>query len=192
MQHNPAFTGVVLRGAYNVADQAIAIFGQAAQERNVFLLAPQASRACDDGFCWSFAQDAADIKQLLSDVCANEPIDPQQIVLFGFSMGCTMGGWVLAQHPQTFRLFAALSMGSAFEPWELDDGGIDLTSLQQTIGFTKVLLAVDQADPYRCNEYFDANLAQLQTVGFQVEIYRPNQGVHDITDEMKAFVFNHL
>ena len=181
---------VVLHGAYDVAEQAITLFGPEAAARNAFLLAPQASRPCGDGYCWSFARDAADIQQLLADVRIQEPIDPERIMLIGFSMGCTMGGWVLAQHPKTFRLFAALSMGSAFEPWELDDGGIDLVGLQQASTTTKVLLAVDQADPYRSNEYFAANLAQFRQVGFQVETCRPNHGVHDATDDMKVFVLN--
>ena len=102
-------------------------------------------------------------------------------------MGCTMGCWVLAQHPRLFRCFAALAMGSAFEPWEHDDGGIDLSGLKQSTVSTSVLLAVDQEDPYKCNEYFEANLAQFRQIGFEVSTFRPQKGVHDVTEEMKCF-----
>ena len=135
---------LVLHGAYDHADQAIRLFGEEAKKRNAYLLAPQASRACGDGYCWSFAKDAEDIKAALNEVCQTENIDSSQLSLIGFSMGCTMAGWVLAQHPHLFSTFSALSMGSAFEPWELDDGGIDLTALKRSASHTRVLLAVDK------------------------------------------------
>ena len=46
---------VYLHGAFSTADQAEALFGAAAHAQQVILLAPQASRPCGDGFCWSFA-----------------------------------------------------------------------------------------------------------------------------------------
>ena len=101
-------------------------------------------------------------------------------------MGCTIGCWVVAQHPRQFKAFASLSMGSAFEPWELDDGGIDHDALKQSANHTRILLAVDKRDPYKCAEYFDANLQQFRELGFQVDALQPDTGLHDITDEMKA------
>ncbi|MEM7028829.1 MAG: alpha/beta hydrolase-fold protein [Chloroflexota bacterium] len=183
---------LVLHGAYDVASQAIDIFGADAQARNAYLLAPQASRACGDGYCWSFAKDTATIKQLLQDVCQEEPIDRSQISLMGFSMGCTMGGWVVAQHPNLFATFSALSIGSAFEPWDLDDGGIDLDKLQHSAQHTRIFVAVDQEDPYGCYDYFSANVQQFQSLGFQVDTLEPKQGVHDITPAMKAAMFTHI
>ena len=179
---------LVLHGAYADAQQAIDLFGAQAKEHGALLLAPQASRPCGEGFCWSFARDAADIRALLTQVRANEAIDDQAISLIGFSMGCTIGCWLLAQEPPgTFNSFAALSMGSSFEPWELDDGGIDHDGLRQTAATTQIRLAVDRQDPYRCAEYFDANLEQFRQLGFAVETLQPATGVHDVTDEMKHF-----
>ena len=183
---------LVLHGAYDQAEQAIRLFGNEARTRGAYLLAPQASRPCGDGYCWSFAKDAAGIKDLLDQVSQTENIDQSQISLIGFSMGCTMGCWVLAQHPQLFSTFFALSMGSAFEPWELDDGGIDLVGLESSSKNTLILLAVDQRDPYGSADYFAANLKQFQDLGFQVDTLQPSQGIHDVTDEMKSAVFNFM
>ena len=183
---------LVLHGAYDHAEQAIRMFGREALQHDAYLLAPQASRACGDGYCWSFAKDAADIKQLLHQTLEAENIDQARVSLMGFSMGCTIACWIVAQHPQLFSTFSSLSMGSAFEPWELDDGGIDLKGLAQAAKRTRVLLAVDKRDPYRCAEYFEANLQQFQALGFRIDALQPDQGVHDVTDEMKTAVFRLL
>ena len=183
---------LVLHGAYARAEQSIQLFGQAAQEHNALLLAPQASRPCGEGFCWSFARDAAAIDGLLDQVHREEQVDEGRAVLIGFSMGCTMGGWVLARHPRMFGVFAALSMGSAFEPWEHDDGGIDRQGLKRAAGRTRILLAVDQKDPYGCGDYFAANRDVFLAAGLQVETLAPEVGVHDVTDEMKDFVLGNL
>jgi predicted esterase len=120
------------------------------------------------------------------------PIDPTRIALIGYSMGCTMGLWLLAQQPTTFAAFAALGMGSAFEPWEQDDGGIDSQGLRHSAGHTDILLAVDQRDPGGNNDYFADNLAHLQALGFQVTTFRPIEGTHAVTDAMRAAVLQSL
>ena len=84
-----------LHGAYDHAEQAITLFGKQAESQDAYLLAPQASRPCGDGFCWSFAKDAADNKALLAKVQAEERIDPARIHVVGFSMGCAIGCWVV-------------------------------------------------------------------------------------------------
>ena len=101
------------------------MFGREATERETFLLAPQATRPYGEGYCWSFARDAKAIQQLIESTCASYPIDRNRLSWIGYSMGCTMGVWLVAQNPGLFPFFAALGMGSSFEPWEHDDGGID-------------------------------------------------------------------
>jgi poly(3-hydroxybutyrate) depolymerase len=179
---------LVLHGAFAKAEQAIDVFGPEADEHGVFLLAPQATRPCGDGYCWSFARDAKEIHQLIERTCATYPIDRTRLSLIGYSMGCTMGLWLIAQNPGLFRFFAALGMGSAFEPWEYDDGGIDEKGLSASAGTMRVLLAVDQSDPAGTNTYFDNNLDRLRKLGLQVETFRPNAGTHAVTEEMKAAV----
>jgi poly(3-hydroxybutyrate) depolymerase len=181
---------LVLHGAFARAEQAIAMFGSAASEQSTFMLAPQATRPCGDGYCWSFAHDAESIHQLIESICAKYPINQSRLSLIGYSMGCTMGLWLIAQNPGQFRFFAALGMGSAFEPWEHDDGGIDENGLTASAGVTRVLLAVDQLDPAGTNPYFNDNLTRLHRMGFQVETFRPNEGTHAVTDAMKSMVLD--
>ena len=83
-------------------------------------------------------------------------------------------------------------MGSAFEPWELDDGGIDRKGLSASAGSTRILLAVDKTDTANCYTYFNDNLAQFRSLGFDVETFEPNEGTHDVTDAMKAVVLRAL
>lgn len=179
---------LVLHGAYATAGKALDMFGPQAEDRNAFLLAPQATRPCGDGYCWSFARDAEAIRTLLERILVQYPIDRTRLSLVGYSMGCTMGLWLIAQNPGLFRFFAALGMGSAFEPWEHDDGGIDENGLSLSAGTTQILLAVDQLDPAGTVPYFEDNLLRLRALGFQVDTYRPNAGTHEVTEAMKAVV----
>ena len=98
----------------------------------------------------------------------------------------------MAQHPESFATFSALSMGSAFEPWELGDGGIDLAGMGRSAHHTRIFLAVDQQDPYGCADYYEANLKQFEDLGFKVDTLQPQNGVHDVTDEMKEAVLDRL
>jgi poly(3-hydroxybutyrate) depolymerase len=181
-----------LHGAFATADQGPAVFGELAAAQGAVLLSPQATRPCGDGYCWSFAHDAGAIRRLLDQTVAAQPIDRQKIGLIGYSMGCTMGLWLLAQNPATFVAFAALGMGSAFEPWEHDDGGVDRAGLRQSAEATRVLLAVDQLDPAGTSQYFAANLAELRAAGFAVTTLRPAEATHAITEAMRAAAVEHL
>jgi poly(3-hydroxybutyrate) depolymerase len=78
---------LVLHGAFAKAEQAIDVFGPEADEHGVFLLAPQATRPCGDGYCWSFARDAKEIHQLIERTCATYPIDRTRLSLIGYDDG---------------------------------------------------------------------------------------------------------
>ncbi|HKY54776.1 MAG TPA: alpha/beta hydrolase-fold protein [Anaerolineales bacterium] len=179
---------LVLHGAYANAEKALATFGAEAEERATFLLAPQATRPCGDGYCWSYARDAKAIHELIEATLARYPIDRTRLSLIGHSMGCVMALWLMAQNPRLFRFFAAVGMGSPFERWEYDDGGVDQKGLSVSASFTPILLAVDQSDPARAGVYFEDNLLQLRRLGFKVETFRPDAGTHDLTEEMKTAV----
>jgi predicted esterase len=179
---------LVLHGAFAKAEQAVAMFGADADEHDTFLLVPQATRPCGEGYGWSFARDAKAIHHLIERTCTTYPIDRTRLSLIGYSMGCAMGFWLVAQKPGLFRFFAALGMGSAFEPWEYDDGGIDENGLSFSAGITRILLAVDQSDPAGTNTYFDDHLARLRRLGLQIETFRPNAGTHEVNAAMKAAV----
>lgn len=183
---------VALHGAFAHAEQGIELFGVLAQEQHAFLLAPQATRLCGEGFCWSFAHDTAQISELLKQLGQCYQWDQKRWSVLGYSMGCTIGCWLLAKNPGKFAFFAALAMGSAFEPWEHDDGGIPEVELQQTTSTTRIFLSVDQHDPYGCTSYYEANLARFRQLGFGVATFQPDQNTHDVTEEMKRQIAQHL
>ena len=68
---------LVLHGAFSTAEDATRLFGSEATTRHVVLLAPQATRPCGAGYCWSFAHDASAIRTLLDSSSSyfgrNEP-----------------------------------------------------------------------------------------------------------------------
>ena len=84
------------------------MFGTEAEERATFLRAPQATRQCGDGYCWSFARDAKAIHDLIEVTFVSYPIDGTKLSLIGHSMGCVMGLWLMTQNPSVFRFFASL------------------------------------------------------------------------------------
>jgi len=75
---------------FDRAEQAIAMFGPGAEVSDTFLLAPQATRPCGGGYCWSFVRDAKAIHQLIETAFNNYTIDQTKLSLIGYSMGCTM------------------------------------------------------------------------------------------------------
>lgn len=99
-------------------------------------------------------------------------------------MGATMALWLLARFPHRFERFVAVGMGSAFEPWELDDGGVDRAGLAKASG-TRTLLVGDLRDPSGGVPYFEENRRHLVSAGFDVQVWRPDEGTHDLTDEIR-------
>lgn len=183
---------VVLHGAFASAEQSRDFFSSQAYEQQAFLLAPQATRPCGEGFCWSFAHDARQISVLLEQLRQQYSFDSKRGAVLGYSMGSTMGCWLLAKNPRKFTFFAAFAMGSAFEPWEHDDGGIPEQELSQTASTTRVFLTVDQHDAVGCASYYEANLARLRKMGFDVATFQPDQGTHALTEEMSTQMFLYL
>lgn len=182
---DPRSVWIGLHGAFAGAAQSLDLFGPLAAAHEALLLAPQASRPAGEGFAWSFARDLASITQALEDVASAHPKATTALGLCGFSMGCTMALWLLAHHPGRFRFCALFGMGSAFEPWELDDGGIPRDRLRLSAGSTPIFLAVDQQDPAGCSTYLDANAGTLRNLGFRVEVFSPNERQHWVTPMMQ-------
>ena len=174
-----------LHGAAATAVQSLTLFGAAAHDAGAILLAPQATRVLDQGFAWEFARNQRQIAALLDLTTGHTVFDPDALGLCAFSMGCTMWLWLLARQPAQFRFFAAFGIGSAFEPWEFDDGGVPLDKLRATAATTPIFLAVDQQDPAGCARYLDANLAVLRDLGFHVTTFTPLESRHWVTAAMR-------
>lgn len=176
---------LALHGAAATADQSLTLFGAAARDAGAILLAPQATRVLDQGFAWEFARNEREIAALLDETNGHTAFDPDALGLCAFSMGCTMGLWLLARQPARWRFFAAFGIGSAFEPWKFDDGGVPLDKLRTAAATTPIFLAVDQQDPAGCARYLDANLAVLHDLGFDVTTFTPSESKHWVTAAMR-------
>jgi predicted esterase len=172
---------LALHGATGTAGQGLELFAPAAETQSALLVACQGSRPLGKGFAWSFKRDLSLIMDNVEQVKRESGGEQQLIGLCGFSMGCTMGLWLLANYPTQFRFFAAISIGSAFERWELDDGGLDESGLRRAAKVTPLFVAVDQQDPYGCTAYFDKNLTKLAELGFRVQPFAPNENQHAVT-----------
>jgi pimeloyl-ACP methyl ester carboxylesterase len=187
-RHGLPWIWIYLHGAYSSIEPGAAGFGDAAAAAGAHLLQPQASRPVAGGFLWSFAADGAAIGALLTQECAQRGVMDARVAVVGHSMGCTMALWLLRLYPGRFHAVAAIGMGSAFEPWEGDDGGIPPGGLSASSHSTRLLLAVDARDPAgsppHVAGYFAANLERLRREGFAVETFRPDRGTHAVTPEM--------
>jgi pimeloyl-ACP methyl ester carboxylesterase len=187
---------MLLHGAGARAESEIKLLAEAADSAGAHLVAPQATRPSGEGFAWSFAADAEAIAKMLDVELTRRGLVDAPIEIIGLSMGCTMGLWLLLRQPRRYRSLAAVGMGSSFERWELDDGGIDETALSLAAKEVRVLLAVDlrdpAGDPPHVAGYFARNLAHLQRIGFSVETFRPDEGVHEFTPAMRRRVIGFL
>lgn len=179
---------VALHGAGGDAEQTLGLFGRAARTADAYLLAPQGTRPFGRGYSWSYAHDGKAIAQLLDGALRAHHIDRDRLGILGFSMGCVMGLWLLARSPERYRFLATVGMGSAFEPWELDDGGVDEAGLREAARGTPLFLAVDQRDPAGCAAYFVANRDTLRGLGFTVTTFQTDEQTHWVTDAIESRV----
>jgi predicted peptidase len=94
-----------LHGNPGCAEQGIYFYFPEAQQRQVFLLAPQGTGDAAESYhrpdgshgvyrFLDMKQDQAHILAILDEIAENYPIDQQRIALLGFSAGCEMG-WLL-------------------------------------------------------------------------------------------------
>ena len=177
---------VALHGAGGDGEQALALFGRAARAAGAFLLAPQGTRPFGRGYSWSYARDVDAIARLVDRTTGEQHIDRDRLGILGFSMGCAMGLWLLARLPGRYRFLAAVGMGSAFEPWEHDDGGVDEAGLREAARRARLYLAVDRRDPMGCAAYFAANRDALRGLGFRVTTFQPDEPAHWVTDAIEG------
>ena len=177
---------VALHGAGGDAEQALHLFGGVARAAGAYLLAPQGTRPSGRGSSWSYARDVDAIARLVDGTTGAHRIDRDRLGILGFSMGCVMGLWLLARAPARYRFLAAGGMGSAFEPWELDDGGVDEAGLRAAARGAALYLAVDRRDPAGCAAYFAANRDRLRGLGFAVATYQPDERAHGVTGTIEG------
>ncbi|MBD3236026.1 MAG: prolyl oligopeptidase family serine peptidase [Candidatus Eisenbacteria bacterium] len=160
-------------------------------------------------YCFDHAQ--TDIEEAIADVMANYPVDPQRILLAGFSMGGYGVYRTFHEHPERYRALAVLSgkpygggrwrrpcrseierAGAALQmPPELPAGAVpvlDFRCLENLLPFADVPIFIyhgrrDRNCPY---ETTAALVAKLRQAGARVEfVTDPDRG-HEVPSE-KAY-----
>lgn len=93
--HSGSNLGDVLRGGLPLEIEA-------GREINAAVVSPQ----CPSGDIWPSAKMVDQLSELVQEMTALYPVDPQRVTLTGFSMGGDGTWWLGAAHPE---LFAALA-----------------------------------------------------------------------------------
>lgn len=127
---------VILHGRGGPSSRLLAEFKPEADARGLILLAPRSSETTWDliidaarygggrpreGASLRFGRDVARIDSALAEIFANAAIDPQRIVLAGFSDGASYALSLGLANPTLFRGIVAMSPGLMVAPDEADD-----------------------------------------------------------------------
>lgn len=113
---------VNLHGNLGCAGHAIFQYRAEAQQRQVFLLAPQADGEVNEPYirpdgkkdnyrCWFMQKDRPKIWKIIDEVMGRYSIQRDRVALLGFSAGCEMGWRLLADRPQAFYFFGGVANG---------------------------------------------------------------------------------
>ncbi|MEM9249985.1 MAG: PHB depolymerase family esterase [Pseudomonadota bacterium] len=126
------------------ADAAAGLrMGARMQERGYVVLAPEGLRREGDGpRSWSFHPDfpqvrdeRAFIRQIIEDAVAQHDVDPQRILLTGYSIGGSMTSYLACDDPALARAYAPLA-GAFWRPHPPLDGCAGPVHLFHTHGWT--------------------------------------------------------
>ncbi|MDX2116524.1 MAG: PHB depolymerase family esterase [Planctomycetota bacterium] len=100
----PAPLIIALHGSGGRGDETSQRWQGAAANVGAVLIAPDALRPMGGGYQWTF-RDEADwyIQKLISDARQQHNIDPQRVVLVGFSQGANISFMMGVKHPGMFR-----------------------------------------------------------------------------------------
>jgi predicted esterase len=112
--HVPSALIEVLHGAGDTVPNYLQLWEPVADQRNVIILAPEASSPLSTGFTW-LNSDETFILGELDDVASCYSIDPKRRILHGFSAGGVMAYWLGLAKADLFSGIAIFSadLGSA-------------------------------------------------------------------------------
>lgn len=109
---------VLIRGALGNAEEFATAFEPIAEQRGALLLAPEAAgdswHLTANGRKADFGADPARIDAALADLFAKAPVDPNRVILVGFSDGAGYGLSLALANPQLFKGAIALSPAYAW------------------------------------------------------------------------------
>jgi phospholipase/carboxylesterase len=119
----PAPLIVALHGLGGNADDFAVVYREAADDRDAILIVPEAVRPYPPGYTWGDQEEAESlVLRAIEQARADYPIDPDRIVLTGFSQGGYLTYSLALRHPELFA--GAIPVGGSyhFPPAALPDG----------------------------------------------------------------------
>lgn len=186
-----------LHGSPGCASHAIYQYREAAEKREVFLLAPQGNGWSDQAYerpdgkkdlyrAWDMRKDRTRILETLDEVERSYPISKPRVALLGFSAGCEMGWRLLGERPEAFCFFGGVANGFKHgEPPTSD------AALHRAAKHTPHFYAAGQDDDFAA-PMFKATVRKLKAEGFELRTAYPRGVGHDlppiIKDPLLAFL----
>jgi predicted esterase len=181
---------VNLHGSPGCASHGIYQYREAAQQREVFLLAPQANGWSDLSYvrpdgkkdlyrAWDMRKDPARILAALDEVQGKYPISKKRIALLGFSAGCEMGWRLLAARPKAFCFFGGVANG-----FKRGKPPVPEAALRLAAHHVPHFYAAGRDDGF-AGPMFQKTARMLKAEGFELKTANPAGVGHDLPPSIK-------
>ncbi|MFP2932385.1 alpha/beta hydrolase [Pyxidicoccus sp. 3LG] len=168
----PAALVVMLHGAGGHARQMLGVLQDLADAEGFLLLAPESRGRTWDLVLGDYGQDVAFLDQVLEDVFARYAVDPERVVLGGFSDGASYALSLGLINGDLFRHLIAFSPGFA--------------SARDTLGTPRLFVSHGDKDVVLPVALCSRRIVpQLEAVGLEVR-YHEFKGGHVIPPEVRA------
>lgn len=165
---------IALHGAGDTAANFASFLIRISGRPSLVLAVPEASHKLGSGFTWG-SDDATRIAETRTDLIDNHGVDPQRIMLFGFSAGCTMGFQMISQRPNEFLCYAGIGAG-------IPPSTIPEAALAKAAPHTAICYVVGKKDPSYA--LYHATLELLEKHQFRVEAEDPAGVGHALTPQL--------
>jgi len=117
----PAELIVALHGFGGDADGFAPVYRQVAAERGAILIVPEAITPAGPGYSWGDVDEAERlVLRAIETVRAENSVDPEKIVLTGFSQGGFLTYILALRHPELFA--GAIPVAGGFDPRRVPEG----------------------------------------------------------------------
>jgi len=182
---------VNLHGSPGCASHAVFQYSRAAKQRDVFLLAPEATEGAGEYYTgvgagkteyhlWDMKQDPDHVLEIIDEVLNTCHIDRSRVGLLGFSAGCEMGWRLLAKRPAQFCFFGGVA--NRFKNGKTPPYATGLRRAAKTV---PIFYGVGQEDAHAGPDYA-VTLKILKSYGFRIQTVHPPKVGHDLPDLIKS------
>ncbi len=171
---SPHAAVIALHGAGDTAENFARFLIRTSGNPSLILAVPEASHKLGSGFTWG-SDDVTRIAETRTDLIDIHGVDPQRVMLFGFSAGCVMGFHVISQRPNEFVCFAGIGAG-------IPPDRIPEAALAKAAPYTAICYVVGKKDPSHSS--YQSTLDLLDKHQFRVESDDPPGVGHALTPRL--------